>query len=76
MTHELKIWPRYFKAVLDGDKTFEIRKNDRGFGVGDTLDLQEFDPETKKYTGWCILRKITYITDYGQPEGQVVMGIK
>ena len=27
-THELKIYPKYFEAILDGKKTFEIRKDD------------------------------------------------
>lgn len=26
MTHELKIQPKYFRAILDGKKNFEIRK--------------------------------------------------
>ena len=29
MTHELKILKPYFDAVVSGDKTFEIRKDDR-----------------------------------------------
>lgn len=31
MDHELKIYPKYFDAILSGEKTFEIRRNDRGF---------------------------------------------
>lgn len=33
-THRLKIFVKYADAVLDGTKTFEIRKNDRGYEVG------------------------------------------
>lgn len=49
MTHELKTWPEYFFLVLIGIKTFEIRKNDRNFEVGDTLILQKWNPETNQY---------------------------
>ncbi len=42
--HELKIRPEYFKAAKAGDKTCEVRKNDRGFKVGDTLRLREYQP--------------------------------
>ena len=33
--HNLKIKPQYFKDVVSGIKTFEVRKNDRNFKVGD-----------------------------------------
>ena len=76
MTHELKIQPDYFKAVFMGIKTFEIRKNDRGYKVGDMLILKEWVPETKRYTGKMVARKVTYITGYQQKPGYVVMAIK
>jgi ASC-1-like (ASCH) protein len=75
MEHKLKIQPQYFEAVFSGEKSFEIRKNDRNFQVGDTLLLQEFIPETQSYTGQFVERKITYITDYAQQEHHVVMAI-
>lgn len=71
MTHGLKIQPDYFKAVFMGTKTFEIRKNDRGYKAGDVLILKEWVPETKRYTG-----KVTYITNYQQKLGYVVMAME
>lgn len=41
--HELKIDGRWFDAVAVGAKSFEIRKDDRGFAVGDTLLISEWD---------------------------------
>ena len=35
--HTLKIETEFFKAVKERRKTFEIRKNDRNFQVGDIL---------------------------------------
>lgn len=71
--HELKILPEYLEAVVDGSKTFEIRKNDRNFSVGDTICLNEFDGT--KMTGRWTERVVTYITDYEQKDGYVVMGM-
>lgn len=44
MKHELKIWPQYYCRVAAGTKTFEVRKNDRGFQPGDVVILREYDP--------------------------------
>ena len=74
--HELKILAKYFKAQKDGIKNFEIRKNDRDYKVGDDLVLLEYNPESKKKTGKLMVVKITYITDYKQKDGYVVLGTK
>lgn len=73
-THELKILPEYYRAIIEGQKTFEIRNNDRNFQVGDYLILKEFNDE--KYTRQWVAVKVTYITNYEQKEGYVVIGIK
>jgi hypothetical protein len=62
--HELKIWPYYFRAIVEGRKKFELRKNDRGgFFAGETLHLREWDPGIKDYTGRETRRRILYVLD-------------
>jgi hypothetical protein len=51
--HELKVVPPYFESLLSGDKTFEVRRNDRGFQRGDTLLLIEYDPSLCKFGAAC-----------------------
>lgn len=73
-THDLKTIQPYFAAVKDGTKPFEIRKNDRGFAVGDTLRLREWTGTA--YTGDLVEVEVTYLTDYAQADGYVVMGVR
>jgi hypothetical protein len=73
--HELKILPEYFQAVADRDKTFEIRKNDRDYKVGDRLILREYESARGGFTGRELSKNITYITDYAQADNYVVMSI-
>lgn len=74
--HELKVWTKFFTPLKDEIKTFEIRNNDRNFKVGDRLWLRDFSPETGEYSGDYIFREVTYMTAFGQPEGQVVLAVK
>lgn len=77
MTHALKCLPRFFKVIVSGDKTFEVRKADRQFNSGDKLLLQEWSEETG-YTGEEWEGSISYTM--GDPEyvkkGYIVFGIK
>lgn len=36
-THRLKVLVKYADAIMNGTKTFEVRKNDRGYEVGDKI---------------------------------------
>lgn len=85
-THELKVWPEFFEALENGSKPFEIRKDDRGFMVGDELYLREWDPakdgptvpEHWVYTGREMRRTVTYKFAggrYGIPEGICILGL-
>ena len=82
--HLLKLHDRYFDAVKNGLKTYEIRRNDRDFKVGDTLILHRVgreDTVTRPSTGIQILATVTYMLGHddfpdGIPEGYVVTAIR
>lgn len=42
--HTLKTWEPYFSATLRGEKTFEVRKNDRNYAVGDIIKHVQCHP--------------------------------
>jgi hypothetical protein len=60
--HELKTWPEFFTPVIEGRKTAEYRKDDRGFHLGDTIWLREWEPSTEEYTGREACAIVTHIT--------------
>jgi ASC-1-like (ASCH) protein len=72
--HELKIEKQYYEKVVSGDKTFEIRKNDRDFKTGDIIKLNEI--AAGYYTGESTTRVITYICNYEQKDNYVVLAIQ
>ena len=62
VVHELRTWPAYFAAVLDGEKTFEIRKDDgRIFMVGDVLLLREWYKVGESYSGRALRVRVLYV---------------
>ena len=61
MIHDLKCWPVHYSPLVTGVKTFDVRKNDRGYHTGDTILMREWNPVTGKYTDRMILLEITYI---------------
>ena len=73
-----KILPWYFEAVRNGSKTFEIRKDEDGFEVGDHIILCEWSGTA--YTGFTLEAEVTYILrdaeQYGLMPGFCILGIK
>lgn len=71
-----KILPTYFKAVSEGRKNFELRKDEDNVQVGDDLLLCEWDGEN--YTGKVTIRKVKYVLrnvpEYGLKEGYCIIG--
>lgn len=83
--HVLKCWPEYFTALDKGTKQFELRRDDRGFRVGDRLMLREWDPATQQYSGRELLLRITYklehrpgagcAAEFGLKEGYAILSV-
>lgn len=87
--HHLKSWPEPFAAMEEGRKTFDVRKDDRGFMVGDVICLHEWDPGLQPYASLDVepgetkadrlYRKVTYVLyggRFGLPEGLCVLGVE
>lgn len=76
-THHLKQAQEVFGPSLDGIKSFEIRKNDRDYQVGDVLILNEWNGTN--YTGRSVAVKVTYILaddSYGMKDWHIIMAVK
>lgn len=76
MIHQLKTTPPYFTDVTSGDKTFEVRRNDRNYKVGDFLELNEYTDGAE--TGRCCIVRVCYILDTPEycKDGYVILGIE
>lgn len=86
--HELKIKHKYLVEVNYGNKTFELRKNDRDYQVGDLIHFIDIKGEDKEFNTWGVeqaidedaLYKITYVLkdvpEYGLDKDYCILGIK
>ena len=81
MEHYIKIRQSFADAVYSGEKTFEVRNNDRGYQKGDTVWFTVLrDDENIKVSDHPLNKvpyEITYVlSGWGIEEGYVVFGIK
>lgn len=81
--HQLKTVAPHFQLLWDKKKTFEIRKDDRNFQVGDLLFLREYDVNSDingGYTGRCHIEKISHILrdapEYGLAPGYCIISFE
>lgn len=87
MIHELKTDPASFQNIAKGIKTFELRKDDRGFEAGHMLCLRETRHTAAEmqagqpliYTGQTLNVRVTHLLrghQHGIADGWVTMSIK
>ena len=77
MHHDLKLFTKYFQAVVDGKIRSQVRYNDRNYNVGDTITLHEGQPGLHgfEYTGRTVSARISFIDDFGLNAGYVNLSI-
>lgn len=77
--HELKIEHKYLIEVYMGRKTFELRKNDRDYQVGDLIHFVKTDGF--EYFGhskdiYEIIYVLKGVVEYGLDKDYCILGIK
>ena len=77
--HHLKSWPSEFIKIRAGVKRHEVRRFDRDFKVHDHIILQEWDPDTEKYTGSdeinLRITDMTFPKQFGLPKDVCVLSV-
>ena len=79
MMHELKIERRFAYAVFDGRKSFDVRRNDRGFNAGDRVRFTVVEQDAATCEDHPLngeVYRITYVlSGWGLKEGYVAFAI-
>jgi len=72
--HQIRLGAQFFDDVLEGRKKFELRKNDRGYKVGDILEMMEF--KDGRNTGRTVKVNVVYMLEdfTGLEDGYCIMG--
>ena len=75
MEHKIKIETKYLLRILDKQKTFEVRLNDRDYQTGDILHFEEVREDTMCKNN-SERRRITYVhSGIGMKDEYVVLGL-
>lgn len=74
--HDVKTASNFFEDSKSGKKPFELRKNDRGYKVGDFLKMRKY--KDGEYTGETIRKEITYVLEEfeGLKPGYCILGVR
>ena len=77
--HELKIKENYYNDIKKGIKTFELRRNDRDFQVGDMILFKVVDDNENIIKEDNEYHLITYVLkdveEYGLDKDYCILGI-
>ena len=79
--HPLKLRATFFEDVRSGIKSFEVRKNDRDYRVGDLLEFYRVNEDETKDYDVRFRKRVCYILTHenfpqGIPKDYVILGLK
>jgi hypothetical protein len=77
--HKLKIKEKYAIQIELGNKNWELRKNDRGYRVGDVLQFRVFDDNLKETPKELKDMQVTYVHkggEYGLDKDYCILSLK
>lgn len=78
VVHELKTIDPHYEDIVEGLKTFEMRRDDRAYAAGDVLHLRQYDPKLDAYSGYGFRVRVTHLLRgpcFGLADGWVIMSI-
>lgn len=71
-----KVWPDLFRLLQTKRKNVEIRLADFKLRQGDVLVLEEWNPNTRKYTGRSVERKVGMLLKFNLTKWNPIADIK
>lgn len=77
--HELKIRDNYYYDLMHGLKSFELRKNDRNYQVGDLIhfvDVNGNDFLNEPSNLFCITYVLKNVPEYGLKDDYCILSVK
>lgn len=74
--HILKIKDKYYQDLIRGRKSFELRKNDRDYKVGDLIHFVGINGEEYNYNVYIIVYVLKDVPEYGLDKDYCILGIR
>ena len=75
--HDVDCFTKNFTAIDDGRKKSDIRYDDRGYQIGDTITHNDGAYENGRFvrTGASVTSRISYIDDFGCQPGYLNLSL-
>lgn len=76
VTHDLTVYDRWFVALRDGHKTYELREMHRDYQRGDVLHIRNLDDEAAPPLQFEVTHVLPGTGEYGLAVGWAVLSLR